>query len=862
MTNTRRISGSRLLPSLLAMGMLYPSIGEAATLQGEELPQPLVEFTFDDGLANSGTAGGDAKLSVYAEADEPVLATGLWGRYLDTNQSSRFGGSAADTDPAGSALLFSNAQLDQLRDFTVVFWMRASAGERGLASRIINKAASWEITYTDGVAALYATESHGKRHYSPQRSAGDLRGQWTFTAIIVDTSTATVRLVMGGKDVGLSETVRHDLVEPVPQVASTLQIGNFNGIRPFKGSLDNIRIYARALTEEEVRLRFQTDLAERSHPESVYSRAVVPPNSRMFRLAHSTIPFSSRWQNRRQDETFQLLRDYHATHLLWVYGTGAPYVKKAHDLGLFYEGTLNGMYGAQQSGESPDAQDDTTGRAWNFDGHKFVPGHIELWPNKWNHWRGCHNSPDFRKQFWEAADTLVNIGCDAIHMDDWEMVLVPAGTGRGCFCPWCMALFRDFLKASRSADQLRELGIEDIETFDYREYLKTRHGITSADECLAEYRTIFQEDPLAALFVSAQRAGLRNFYKQLRQHLDEVSPNKYIPVSVNNQFYRRAADRRFRGYYCVDVVDFFIGEASQSMQDASHFIHGCKLAEGFDIPQVMMCKPRVLAKAQAALATTYALGSSMRVPWDVYMDNDPQTHQPAPRYYGTLEDWQPFYNLVHDHSHLFDGYESAAEVAVILNADTDTFESFWSLADRLAREQIQYRVIPAAAEYNRIPLKRDVLERFSHAILLSPAEGFCEEDRQVLESVRRSLRVRFLSPDTDIAAELVRSGRKLLHFEGPQNVYAFLRVKPNAAVIHLANWNTTAEGLVDPFGHVTLQLPQSAIWGETPKATYYEPNQPTGMRLEPEFHKDILRITVPKLNTWGIVEILPNADTQ
>ena len=836
----------------------------AAVSRGAELPAPLVELCFDDGLANSGTAGGGATLSVYAEGDAPVLAAGAWGRCLDMSQSSRFGGTLADTDPAGSALFYSNAALDQLNGFTITFWMQGPAGERGIASRIMTKFTSWEIMYADGVAALYATESKGKRHYGAPRPPCDRRGLWTFIAVTVDATAGKVGLAVGGTKDGLGETARHDLVEPTPHVATALQIGNFEGIRPLKGLLDNVRIYAQALTDEQVCARFETDLGERTPPERVHSRGVITPGKRAFRPKLSAIPFSSRWQRRgeRKDDLFGLLKAYHATHMLWVYGTRTDFVREVKDLGMFYEGTLTGMYGASKSGEEPDATQDSTGRAWSFDGQKFVPSHMEQWPKRWHHWRGCHNSPDFRKGFWEGADTLVTIGCDAIHVDAWEMVVATASTGRGCFCPHCMKRFRDYLEGARSTHELRELGVDDVETFDYREYLRTRHGITNADECRAKYRAIFKEDPLALHFLSAQRGGLRDFYTQLRKHLDEVSPGKYVSVSVNNQFYRRSADRRFRGYYCTDVVDFFIGEVSQSMQTANHFVHCCKLAEGFGAPQVMMSKPRVVAKAQAAQATTYALGSWMRVPWDVYMDNDPKTRQPAPRYFGRLEDWGPLYDFVHEHAHLFDGHHSAASVAVVINADMDNFTPVWSLMGRLARAQIQFRVVPASAEYNRIPLSADTLLKFGHLIVLSPEESFCEDDRQVLTSVRESLRVRFLSPDADIGSALTHAGQKLLHVEAPQDVYAFLRVKPNSAVVHLVNWNTTPGGAADALGYVTLQLLRPARWGESLQVNYYRPDRPASVHLEPEPHAGMIRITVPKLETWGVVEIVPSRDTE
>ena len=75
-----------LLRSCLAAAL---ALGLALAATGAELPDPLVEFTFDSGLANTGTAGGAATLSVYAENEGPQLMPGPWGDCLDTTASSR-----------------------------------------------------------------------------------------------------------------------------------------------------------------------------------------------------------------------------------------------------------------------------------------------------------------------------------------------------------------------------------------------------------------------------------------------------------------------------------------------------------------------------------------------------------------------------------------------------------------------------------------------------------------------------------------------------------------------------------------------------------------------------------------------------
>ena len=63
-----------------------------------------------------------------------------------------------------------------------------------------------------------------------------------------------------------------------------------------------------------------------------------------------------------------------------------------------------------------------------------------------------------------------------------------------------------------------------------------------------------------------------------------------------------------------------------------------------------------------------------------------------------------------------------------------------------------------------------------------------------------------------------------------------------------------------PFGHVTLQLQHPERWGEALRARYYQPGQEGGIALTPEVHPRIIRITLPRLGAWGVVEIGPMAD--
>ncbi|NOZ19583.1 MAG: LamG domain-containing protein [Planctomycetes bacterium] len=816
----------------------------------DELPRPVVELAFDGVFTNSGSAGGEATVRVYAGGEGPWLMPGPWGKCLDMTSSSRFGGTIEQKTPAGGAVILSSPAVNGLTRFTLSCWLKTREPEQDVSSRLLTKPGAWEMVFGRGRPCLTLVADNGKVAYRPtfQKRVGFT--DWAFLAVVVDGANRKLRYHVGNPRGVFAASEPMELTHPVRQSDEPLEIGNFRGIRPFKGMMDNLRIYDTALPEEQVKRIFESDLANRGKGVSICRLGVPGIGDRKFHPRHSDIMFSTRWQKKKRGE-FEVMRDFHATHCLWVYGTDADYVRQVKKLGIFYEGSLNGLVGFKKSGPQPSAEGDTSGRQQNLDGDKTVMTHMLHWKGH-PRWEGCHNNPDFRRLFWKDADQLVSIGVDAIHVDDWSMSVAGAQGGRGCFCPACRKGFREYLKRTLSAGELRKLGIDDISSFDYRRFLKTKGGIKDAQD----YKKKFRQLPLTPYFIDFQNTGLRDFYASFRKHLDKVSPDKYIPVSVNQQFRRSGRDGSFgAGGYCVDVIDFYIGEPSQTMQAPLDYVHPLKISEALGIPQVTWNKPHDLGTSLAAHATIQALGQWPRVPWDLYMDNDPITRQPAPRYFATKEDWGPFYDFIHDHPHLFDGYESAATVGVLFSLDGAPYGPTQRICKRLMALQAPFCLIPAASRLNRIPLEGKRLRSFPVVVNLSPMESFCEEDQQTLSAARDARATRFLTLEDDIEGVLRKYGLLPVRIEGPKNIYAFLRVKADSAVIHVVNWNTSPEGMTDAFANVTLALDNPPQWGDSIAVAYYRPGQKGSIGLNPEMHRDFIRITLPRLETWGIVEI-------
>jgi hypothetical protein len=815
----------------------------------------LLELTFDTSLANAGTAGGEAEVRVYAEGEDPYLMPGPWGDCLDLTAAARFGGTLADTGPAGSALVYRNAAVDSLGNFTVTLWMRGAPDTREVASRVLTKFGSWELMYAGGRPSLVTVQGDSKKgHRCPALPAGNT-GEWTFVAASVERDGGSLSLHLGTRDGGLTEPATEKLDHLPAQVESELQVGNFNDIRPFKGWLDNLRIYAAALSAEQVRAVFAGDVENWSAGESVYSFG-VPVRRGRFRMKQSDIPFRVLSQKRLDSlKGFDVMEACHATHLFWVYGNDPEYVRRTHEKGIFYQASQNGMCGFGNASADRSADGDPTGRQQDLDGNKVVLPHMAKWRSEHPQWTGCHNNPDFRKLFFEESDAFVKLGVDSLHVDDWMMAYSTASAGLSCFCPACLAGFREYLKQTLSAEELKALGIEDLAPFDYRAHLKAQ-GIENQEQ----YRKQFRDLPLTPHFLAFQAEGLRDFYAAYRRHLDQASPDKYLPISVNNQFCRRDSAGGFLGASLVDRLDFLIGEAFRSMQTVTHYVLACKVAEALSIPQIMKCKPEAIAHSQAMLATTYALGQWFRVPWDVYMDND-ANGQAAPRYFGKLEDWKPLYDFIHDHPQLFEEQQTAAVVGVLFNLDAQPYQAVWDACDRLTNLKVPFRLLAGTGAGDRATIDAEALKSIRFVVQLHSTDGFCQADRQVLATAKASRRVRFLDPDADLPGVLREAERSFLRVEGPENVFAFLRVKPDdgSAAIHVVNWNAKPDGTNDPFGGVTLSLAQPKRWGENVTFTWYAPGQGGGLVLKPEEHRDCYRLTIPQLGVWSVVEVRARA---
>ncbi len=825
----------RISPRSLTLALPLCALALAAA-------EPLVSLDFETTLTNAGTLGGTARFVTFAPDEEPLFGSGPFGGCLDLTAASRHGGTAPGDPPSGGAALLRAPGLDTLAAFTIVLWARQNPLTPGSApARLLHKPGAWDLLpHPSGLTLMLGPDS-GKVPYNLSGPARrNLTAGWNFFAVAVN--PATVRAFIGSPGQPLLGLAPLPRSESFPPAAGELAIGNYNGIRPFNGWIDRLRIYPGALDEPVVRALFEADVASAAEPSvtSVFNSAYGGGRGC---LTPSAIPFSTRWQ---RPEALEVMRSFHATHALWVYGADSNYIQRVKSQGLFYQGTLNGLQGQSHSTTNRNAEGDASGRHEDLDGNKNTPTWmVTFGPRTFT---GCCNHPAFRKLFFADAEKLLRAGADAIHVDDWEMNASWVQHAGVCFCPACRSGFREWLQRQCTPAELTALGIADITAFDYREHLRVG-GIADAATYRARLRTL----PLTPHFTDFQIHSMRDFYQEFRRQLDTWSPEKYIPVSVNGLLTPLRPERVMCG---VDRIDFLQGESSQNAdyQQAQHYIFGAKAAAAAGITQVISPIPRSTARTRAAIATTYALGQPHLVPWDLYMGSDATGSQP--RYFGTREQYGDLYDFIHGQRELLDGHSAADEIGVLVNGDDPGACS--ALCHALAAQQIPFRIILAACRYARIPVRAQELEALRLIVTHSPVQSLCAEDRITLEAVRAAGRIRFVPGTADLASISRLRELDLLRVEGPENLYAFLRVnrERRSAAIHVVNWNlndATPER-AETYQYVTVTLLNPARWGGVAQVLWHEPGREPSV-ITPEVHPDGIRLTLPQVGTWGIIEI-------
>lgn len=305
---------------------------------------------------------------------------------------------------------------------------------------------------------------------------------------------------------------------------------------------------------------------------------------------HGDVCLSSRWRHPRNDkDPHDTFRDAAAFH-----ATRLDWVY-SFDPAWIRECRQRGYkFGGTLNTKLPDAPGQSTrkkGRVLNKAGEPVTAP----WMKEWKAWWGCVNSPEYRRSYLAHAKLLIDGGADSIHMDDPGLNATAVKWG-GCHCEYCR---------KRAEDQGASLD-RDMKTF--------------------------------------QEASVKEFYACMRKEIDRYA-GRHIPFSSNN--YDGGTG------FPTKLFEYGIAELPERSGKADLLYRKFSESSRQGRAQVFTFVSVDVPLTRRVIATAYACGGQVLVPYDVY-------HENHPRIFGNPEEYADLYGLARASAMLLDGYEDAA----------------------------------------------------------------------------------------------------------------------------------------------------------------------------------------------------------
>ncbi|WP_405206884.1 T9SS type A sorting domain-containing protein [Aquimarina sp. LLG6339-5] len=298
-----------------------------------------------------------------------------------------------------------------------------------------------------------------------------------------------------------------------------------------------------------------------------------------------------------------------------------------------------------------------------------------------------HQGPDFLEWLKYQVDRMTLAPVTHMMFDSQTSATRTLHWLGGDFSVHSMNGFREYMRGRYTAQELTNLGINNINNFNYRQFL-LNSGMT-----LQMYRnranSINGNIPLYKDFVYFQRQSLNDVMEKLFEYIDTIRPGIEIGATTNVV--------EPRGYVYSDRLTYLAGEyghpsdiaTSPSVEPLLHY----KAAEALDKTLIYFPYPDAFKalydrssprQARAWIAQAYATGSIFTIPGKVWIGGS-NTWDTG------WENFADIYEFIHDHNELFDDYEAVSNVALAYSVYASLLEG--GMAGSLkARQTLEYLV--------------------------------------------------------------------------------------------------------------------------------------------------------------------------
>jgi hypothetical protein len=256
------------------------------------------------------------------------------------------------------------------------------------------------------------------------------------------------------------------------------------------------------------------------------------------------------------------------------------------------------------------------------------------------------------------------------------------------------------------------------------------------------------------------------------------------------------------------------------------------------------------------IAEAYAFGQYFMYAWDKWAWSEDEPTTPALRV--EPEIFRPMFTFVSDNPELFDGFKNAATVGLLFDSVTAA-RNRWDVREAsktLLDAGVPYRLVVSGDELLKWSLTSEELNCFRVIILPNDVRRSDELSR-LLASWEAS-GGRLISHAAGDPGLRYLTGRIEVKCEG--RVWAIPRVRPDASrlVVHFLNRDyDVATDVMKEKKAVSVRLNPASLGGPRAirRVRYFEPGVGPRDLESQQDNNGVLKIELPSLNIWGIVEI-------
>ncbi|RJP32043.1 MAG: hypothetical protein C4527_06700 [Candidatus Omnitrophota bacterium] len=460
----------------------------------------------------------------------------------------------------------------------------------------------------------------------------------------------------------------------------------------------------------------------------------------------------------------------------------------------------------------------------------------------------CTNNPEYQQYLRDQAERACLAPIDGLHIDDYSGSSACSAYNGGCFCPYCLEGFRDYLRDQFSAERLKEMGIYDIARFDYAEFLREKGW--NAERYKKEHHAC----PLIGEFQKFQNRQMIKRITDVFEHAEKLR-GKPLVRSINSS---ASGNRELIPF---PVIDYFCGEVGHhaaAKQAPMEPIFVYKMVEALGRRQTATASGQDWAWIKANdkpglvrmwIAQTYAFGSVFMAPHNQWCyTSELGTHW----WRGKAEDFAYLYQFVRQHHLLLDDRISLADIALIHSRENHG--AIRDAALRMAVANIPFAIVVAGNDELPVAIDPHGISGFAHVFVGDKPLGEPHDSVLKSASVHTSQWHGFDQlPDTV---------KREVQIDGADRICVSLRYHPQhpdaPIVCHLLNQNYDAEKdtILPKDVKITISKRLLQKTGREPTITEVILHQPKAesVGLPVTQAEESISFEVNELGLWAIVE--------